>query len=266
MLVAHPFVDCHAHVYTRSMPVSATAWHIPPADAPIEDYIATLDRHGVHFAVLAAASIYGDYNDYQLDAVRRYKRLRTTVIVSPDIDLYAMRRMKEDGVVGIRFQFRNVKTPPDLTSYEYRRLMRRVADLDWHIQLHDEGARLPDHIAKIEASGAKLVIDHFGRPTPGLGINSAGFQAVLRSIESGNTWVKASAAFRIEPAQDCPLFAATLLKHAGPERLLWGSDWPFAAFEDKVTYAQTLERYAAHFPDEAVRRAMDLTALKLFFN
>ncbi|MDB5532625.1 MAG: putative metal-dependent hydrolase, TIM-barrel fold [Hyphomicrobiales bacterium] len=265
-LVANPIVDCHAHVYTRSMPTSGTAWHLPPADATIEDYIKTLDAHGVHFAVLAAASIYGDYNDYALEAVRRHKRLRTTVIVSPDIDLYAMRRMKEDGVVGVRFQFRNVASPPDLSSFEYRRLMRRIADLDWHVHLHDEGERLPNYIETIEACGPKLVIDHFGRPTKGLGVNSEGFQAVLRSIERGNTWVKASAAFRIEPAADAAVFASALLKHAGPERLLWGSDWPFAAFETSMTYGKTLEDFSANFPDESVRRAIDLTALKFYFS
>jgi predicted TIM-barrel fold metal-dependent hydrolase len=192
--------------------------------------------------------------------------MRTTVIVSPDIDLYTMRRMKDEGVVGIRFQFRNVAAPPDLTSFEYRRLMRRAADLDWHVHLHDEGERLPQFIEAIEASGVRLVIDHFGRPTAGQGLNSAGFQAVLRAVERGRTWVKTSAAFRIEPPGDAALFAAALLQHAGAERLMWGSDWPFAAFEDTMTYGQTLDTFGANFPDEAVRRAMDLTALRFYFS
>jgi predicted TIM-barrel fold metal-dependent hydrolase len=34
-------------------------------------------------------------------------------------------------------------------------------------------------------------------------------------------------------AQDC---ARALLAAAEPERLLWGSDWPFAAFEDRMRY------------------------------
>jgi predicted TIM-barrel fold metal-dependent hydrolase len=49
-----PIVDSHAHVYTTDMPLSATAWHKPPADATIEQYVATLDQHGVKYAVLAA--------------------------------------------------------------------------------------------------------------------------------------------------------------------------------------------------------------------
>src|SRR3954463_716538 len=150
-----PLVDSHAHVYRTDMPQTATAWHHPPADATIEDYLATLDAAGVSFGVIAAASLYGDYNDYTLEAVRRHKRLRATVIVRPDADLYMLRKMKDDGIVGIRFQFRNVASPPDLTSSEYRRLLRRVADLDWHVHLHDNGARLPAFIDAIEAAGPR---------------------------------------------------------------------------------------------------------------
>ena len=65
-----PIVDSHAHVYTTDMPLSATAWHKPPADATIEQYIATLDRHGVQHAVLSAASLFDDYNEYSIEATR----------------------------------------------------------------------------------------------------------------------------------------------------------------------------------------------------
>lgn len=262
-----PLVDCHAHLYTLDMPLEGTAWHKPPHDATVEQYIDTLDRHGVRHAVLAAASIYGDYNDYQIRACRRHRRLRTTVILSPDADLYTMERMKEDGVVGIRFQWRNVAELPDLTSAPYRRLLRRVADLDWHVHLHDDGPRLPPAIAAIEAAGARLVIDHFGRPDPAHGIRCAGFQAILRAVERGRTWVKLSAGFRLPSEQAAIDYAAELLKFAGPERLLWGSDWPFAAFESSMRYEQAIAGFARWVPDPVARRIIGAeTPLRLYFS
>lgn len=260
-----PLVDSHAHVYTTDMPLAPTSWHKPPADAPIERYVETLDQAGVACAVLAAASLFDDYNDYAIASVRGSPRLRTTVILHPDTDAYTMRAMKADGVVGIRLQLRNAAVIPDLRSFEYRRLLRRVADLDWHVQLHDLGPRLPDSIAAIESAGAKLVIDHFGRPDPRLGVNCAGFQAVLRSVARGRTWVKLSAGFRLEPPASAVPLAAALLQHAGTERLLWGSDWPFAAFEDTVRYEDTLRDFVLWVPDAAKRRAIGETALKLYF-
>src|SRR5689334_14985877 len=96
---APPIVDVHAHVYKRDMPQPGTAWHRPPADATTEDYLATLDKAGVRFGVLAAASTYGDYNDYALEATRNNKRLRTTVIVHPDCDPFVLREMNDSGAV-----------------------------------------------------------------------------------------------------------------------------------------------------------------------
>src|SRR4051794_35371489 len=48
-----PLVDSHSHVYTTDMPLPATAWHKPPADATTEQLIETLDGHGVSFGVIA---------------------------------------------------------------------------------------------------------------------------------------------------------------------------------------------------------------------
>jgi predicted TIM-barrel fold metal-dependent hydrolase len=260
-----PIVDSHAHVYTTDMPLSATAWHKPPADATIEQYIATLDRHGVQYAVLAAASLFDDYNEYSIEAARRHKRLRTTAIVKPTIDPYVMRLMKDDGVVGVRFQWRNVKDLPDITTPEYRKFFRRVRDLDWHVHINQTADKLASPIATLHAAGVKLVIDHFGHPQKG-GVNCPGFQAVMRAIDQGRTWVKLSAGYRLESpqvAQDC---ARALLAHAGPERLLWGSDWPFAAFEDRMRYEHAIASFTQWVPDPAVRRRISgETALRLYF-
>jgi predicted TIM-barrel fold metal-dependent hydrolase len=218
-----PIIDTHAHVYTLDMPQISEAWHRPSADASIDDYIAALDENNVTFGVLAAASLYGDYNDYQLEAVRRCKRLRTTVIVDPRTDVDKLRRMNDVGVVGIRLQFRNVANVPDLKSYEYQVLLRRIADLGWHVQLHDDAARLPNYIAAIESAGPRLVIDHMARPEAASGGESEGFLAVLRAVERGKTWVKISGGFRIEPDGYAATIASKLLRHVGPQRLMWGS-------------------------------------------
>ena len=263
-----PLVDSHAHAYTLDMPLSPSAWHRPPHDAPIETYIKELDAHGVTHAVLAGASIYGDYNDYQIDALRKYPRLRGTVIINnPLIDRYILQMMKQDGVVGVRFQRRNVDNPPDLSSPEYKLLLRRIADLGWHAHLlENDGERIIKPLKDLEASGVRLVIDHFGRPDPNKGVNCEGFKAVLRSVEGGNTWVKLSAGYRQASPEAAKELARALLKSAGPERLLWGSDWPFAAFEDKVSYADTIRDFFDWIPDSGARRKIGgETAFKFYF-
>jgi predicted TIM-barrel fold metal-dependent hydrolase len=261
-----PIVDSHAHVWTTDMPLSATAWHKPPGDATIEQYVATLDAHGVKHAVLAAASLFDDYNEYSIEAARRHKRLRTTAIVKPAIDPYVMRMMRDDGVVGVRLQWRNVKDLPDITTPEYRKFFRRVRDLDWHVHINQNADKLAAPIATLQAAGVKLVIDHFGHPQKG-GVNCPGFQSVLRAADNGCTWVKLSAGYRLESPQVARDCARALLASYGPERLLWGSDWPFAAFEDRMRYEHAVASFKEWIPDAAARRIISGdTALRLYFS
>ena len=261
-----PLVDSHAHVYTTNMPLAATAWHTPPHDATIALYVDTLAQHGVQYAVLAAASLYDDYNEYSLEATRKHKHLRTTAIVKPTIDPYVMRLMKAEGVVGVRLQWRNVANPPDITSPEYRKFFRRVADLDWHVHINQSGPLLAAPIKALQAMGVKLVIDHFGHPQPGKGVNCEGFQGLLRAVENGRTWVKLSAGYRLESPAVAEACAHELVKHYGPERLLWGSDWPFAAFEDRMSYADAVSAFPRWVPDAHARRIIGgETPLRLYF-
>jgi predicted TIM-barrel fold metal-dependent hydrolase len=273
-----PIVDAHAHIFTQDMPLGDSAWHRPEYGFTAEDYLRTLDEHGVHFGVIAGISIYGYYNDYMLEQLRKYKRLRGTVNIPPTTDRYVLERMKEDGVVGVRLQLTRRKELPDLGSEEYRLLLRRIADLDWHVHVVVEGQLWPGVLQKLEASGARIVIDHFGHPNPEEGENCAGFQAVLRSVDKGRTWVKLSAGYRLTWAEPGPTqrdpraqemarrLARKLVEHVGPERLLWGSDCPFVGHEAAVTYQDTLDDLASWVPDVATRRKISATALKLYFS
>lgn len=261
-------VDAHAHVFDFATPLAPGAWHRPAAEATIEQYLALLDAHGVRRGVLAAASIYGTNNGYALDACRRHaQRLRTTVILDPECSLAEMKSLAASGAVGIRLQWRNVAKTPDLASPTWRAFLHRIAKLDWHVELHDDSARLAHPLAALEAAGVKIVVDHFGRPGEGAGIRCPGFQRLLRSIETGRTWVKLSSAFRLVSPQLAIDAAQALLRCAGPERLMWGSDWPFAAFESTIDYGQTLATFEDWVPDAAARRRIGSeTPLAFYFN
>jgi predicted TIM-barrel fold metal-dependent hydrolase len=67
--------------------------------------------------------------------------------------MYTLERMKADGIVGIRLFFRRVPNLPDLHSLEYRLLMRRVRDLDWHVHTLVSSPELPEVIKAVEDAG-----------------------------------------------------------------------------------------------------------------
>jgi predicted TIM-barrel fold metal-dependent hydrolase len=272
-----PIVDAHAHIFNRDMPLAASAWTVPAYDFTAEDYLAELDRHGVHFGVLSAISLSGFYNDYTIAAACRSGRLRATAIVAPGADPYLLRRMRDDGVVGIRFQLARLERLPDLADEGHQLLLRRVRDLDWHVHVAIEGPRLPPILAVLEKAGVKIVLDHFAHPDPEAGSACGGFQAALRAADRGRTWIKLSAGFRLlgpeswrEAGDDrseelADAITATLLRDLGPERLLWGSDAPFIGYEGRVSYADAIARFHRRVPAARDRRAISDAALRLYF-
>jgi predicted TIM-barrel fold metal-dependent hydrolase len=272
-----PVIDAHAHIFTRDMPVADAAWLVPDYGFTAEDYLKVLDAHGVHFGVIAGISIFGNYNDYMLEALRRNPRLRGTVNIDPATDRYTLERMKADGIVGVRLQLSRRKELPDLGNEQWRLLLRRVADLNWHVHVALEGPLMPRVLPQLEASGVRVVLDHFAHPDLAQGLDGEGFQAVLRSVAAGRTWVKLSAGFRLTWAsrggerpdpvamQLAQAAAERLVREAGPERLVWGSDCPFVGHEN-VRYADTLRWFEEWVPSRQTRRRMADTALRLYFS
>jgi predicted TIM-barrel fold metal-dependent hydrolase len=259
-------VDAHAHVFLRDMPHIANPRHRIAYDFGFAQYLAELDRHGVERGVIAAASPYGDYNDYTIAALRAHpQRLRGTVILDPGVERYVMEAMARDGGVGVRLPFISLPALPDLSSFEWQRLLRRIRDLGWHVHLHLDGPRLPQVLPALEASGVKLVVDHFGRPDPELGVQCPGFRMMLGLLGNGRTWVKVSAAYRLGK-EAAASYGRELLKQAGADRLLWASDCPFVGHEKEVTYRETIDAVLAWVPEGPAReRIFSENALALYF-
>jgi len=265
-MIDAPLVDAHFHLYERSMPLTATAWHVPEHDASVEQCLATLDAHGVHFGVVSAASLFGTYNDYVRRALRQHRRLRGTCMPDLNWDMDQFERLHADGMVGVRLLWRPLATIPDLTSEPYRRLLRRCADFGWHVHLTDKAERLDHTVRQIEAAGVNVVLDHLGLVDTPQGVSDPGFVAILAAIERGRTWVKLSAGFRFKTPGLADACAQHLVAAGGWERLFWASDWPFAGFEGQVRYADTVADLARWVPDPAMRQCVGArTPMRFFF-
>jgi predicted TIM-barrel fold metal-dependent hydrolase len=258
-------IDAHVHVFTTDMPLIDNPRHAPNYSFTHQQLIATMDAHGVGRAVIAAASPWGDYNDYTLAALRAHRqRLRGTVILKPTVDRFALEAMDREGVVGVRLPFIGLPALPDITIFEYRAFFHRLADLGWHVHPHVDGDDLPKILPTLEASGVTIVVDHLGRPEPRAGVASAGFKALLRSIDKGRTFVKVSAGYRLGPA--AVGYARELLRVAGPDRLVWASDCPFVGHENQFPYQSTIDWLVECLPEVAARaKIFGETALKLYF-
>lgn len=276
-----PLVDSHFHIFPAGLPYTATAHSRPDYSLTAEEHIATMDAYGVQFGVVAAMSLTGFYNDYVVESLRANRRLRGTVYVPPTIGRGELREMDEAGIVGIRL-FRSASSfgaPEDLETHEYQVLLRRVRDLDWHVHVVGIPEQFGPTLDVLNAAGVKIVVDHFGHADLKLLEHSPHYDAILRSVDLGRTWIKISGGFRLTDAE-APRTAADyaearererhldrfLLDKYGADRLVWGSDAPFVGHEGAVTYKDRIDSYVYAIPSNATRRAIDRTALKLYFS
>ncbi|MFV3075345.1 amidohydrolase family protein [Niveispirillum fermenti] len=264
MIADPPIVDAHAHIITRRMPFREDAWIRPDYEYTAEDFIADLDRHGVAFGIVTAASLYGDYNDYTLTSLARYRRLRATVMLEPETDAATIRSLRDQGVVGVRMQWKVDAAPPDFHSFPYRKFLNRLADCGMHVELNASADQQAIVLPVLAAHGIDVVVDHFGLLRAPDGMDGDGFQSILRAVAGGRTWVKISAGFRLGPGLRRAA-SARLLAEAGGDRLLWGSDAPFVGKESAISYGDTLAQFQELVPDAAVRRRISDAALRLCF-
>lgn len=107
-------------------------------------------------------------------------------------------------------------------------------------------------------SGARILVDHCGRPSPEAGLDEPGFQALLDLGRSGCAAVKLSgyAKFSREPypyADTLP-FLRALIDAFTLDACMWGSDWPFLRAPERIDYGPLLKLVEHLLPDARERR------------
>jgi predicted TIM-barrel fold metal-dependent hydrolase len=261
-------VDSHAHVFVHGLPLAPHRRHAPDYDATLADYLSLLDRHGVSHGVLVQPSFLGTDNSFLLDALRRERtRLRGVVMLDPSTSAPQLRALDARGVCGIRLNLLGLPIP-DLRGDLWSGFLARLHALDWHVEVHREAVDLRQCVEPLLLAGCKVVVDHFGRPASNVEGSDGGFQWLLAQAATGRVWVKLAAAYRNwneEDGMQSTTAATALLAHFGPERLLWGSDWPHTQHRERAGFASAQRALDRWIPDpEARRRILRDTPAALF--
>lgn len=259
-------VDGHAHVFLQDMPLAAARRYAPSHDATPADYLRLLDAHGVTHGVLVQPSFLGQDNGYLLKMLQAHaQRLRGVVMLDPATDEAQLESLDAAGVVGVRLNLMGLPLP-NLDAPHWQRFLARLKALNWHLELHRQAADLAPLLDAPLRAGCRVVVDHFGRPDALQGAADPGLAALLRRAASGRVWVKLSAAYRNGPDADAARSCAgRLLAAFGPERLVWGSDWPHTQHQGLADYTSSLAALSDWVPDAAQRaRILGSTAAELF--
>jgi predicted TIM-barrel fold metal-dependent hydrolase len=249
--------DCHHHIYDSKYPIAPSAT-LKPGDAKVADYRALQQRIGTTRNVVVQPSTYGTDNSCTLDGMAQLgPASRGVAVVDTSVTDAELKRLNGLGIRGIRF---NLVQAGATTVDMLEPLSKRIADLGWHVQIHQTGdgiVKMEDVLQKV---ASPIVFDHMGRIPKDVGVDHPAYTVISRLIDKGRTWVKISGAYmdtKVGPPTyaDSTKLARALVKLA-PQRMVWGSDWPHptAKDDDKPNDATLVDLLTEWAPDEATRR------------
>jgi predicted TIM-barrel fold metal-dependent hydrolase len=220
-------VDCHHHIYDARFPTAPNAT-LKPGDASVADYRALQRRIGTKRNVIVQPSTYGIDNRLLVESLAAFgKNARGVAVVNTEVTDAELKQLHAAGVRGIRFNL----APPGTTTLDMvRPLAQRVAPLGWHVQVNAPAAALREAQAIWSDLPCPVVFDHLGRVLQPGKLDQATFAMVRELVQKDKAWVKLSG-FYLDSQFRAPTYAdsvkiASTYATEGPERVVWGSDWP----------------------------------------
>jgi predicted TIM-barrel fold metal-dependent hydrolase len=184
----------------------------------------------------------------------RYKGI---AVVANDATLDELQALKREGVVGVAW---------NVTHYgvDYYKdaepLLQKLVALEMFVDIQVEHDQLVRMMPLLTNPGARILVDHCGRPTVDAGFGQPGFRALLQLGATGRAFVKLSGfvKFSREPPrhEDTWPFITALVDAFTLDHCLWASDWPYLRAPVRVDYGVLLHIALTLFPDASDRRKL----------
>ena len=261
--------DCHLHVFgdPATYPYAADKRNTPPA-MPLAEYMAGYNdfarRCGIERMVFTQPSTYGRDNTCMLDAIRMCGgNARGIVDIDENAPGAELERLTQAGVVGIRFNLGPPNRPREAGLMEkhlarLQRLDARCAEIGWQIDILSPSWLIIDMLDVYRKFKSKFTLAHFGMF---LARDGAKQPALLKMTEflrndGDRCHMKLTAPYRMasEPKFEDSTVIAHALIEAAPDRVIWGSDYPYLSNAHRVNSIDLFNLVAQWMPDAAMRQ------------
>jgi predicted TIM-barrel fold metal-dependent hydrolase len=240
-------VDAHVHIWRKDpgFPDPGVTFMSPASDIPLELLRHYMDEHGVDRAVLVQPMYPGGDNSLVADAARAEPdRYAAVCVVDPRLPEAPDRLehwVKERGCRGLRLR---PSFAAETAAFENDALWRRVRALGVVVSVLARMEHVPA-IARVAGSFPEvpIIVDHFAHPDPD-------FQPLLALADRPNVLVKVSGfhnfSKRPYPHEDGDAVFRAVLDRFGPDRMIWGSDFPHVLL--KAGYGPALHHLERRYP------------------
>ena len=224
-------IDVHNHIVgpQSKYPMAATRTYTPP-EASTAQLRALRAQLGVARNVIVQPSFYGFDNSCLVDALKDLGNSAGGIaVVQQNVSDAELKRLAGAGCVGVRLNLATAGArDPKVAIDAINGFAPRFVPLGWHIQINT-GLPVVAAIAQTVADlKVPVVFDHMANLEAEKGANQPGFGALVDLVKGRNTYVKLSAPYNLSKRTDwsdvVPLAKALIA--AGPDRMLWGTNWP----------------------------------------
>lgn len=221
--------DAHGHIFpapelyptqNESMPLT-----------PVEFYLDVHGQLGFERGVLVQGGAYKFDNRAMLDALALHpETLRGVSLLPADTPESELEAHRAAGVRALRF------TRGGASRIDgFAEIVPQMKALNLHAEMFIGLEYFIERAGELLAPGVPLVLDHLAGPfDAGIGVDAPAFRRLLDLIADNPIWVKLTPQrnSRAYPGYfDTRPFVDALIDTA-PDRMVWGSDWPFPNMGD----------------------------------
>eukprot|EP00465_Bigelowiella_longifila_P011366 CAMPEP_0185265014 /NCGR_PEP_ID=MMETSP1359-20130426/25982_1 /TAXON_ID=552665 /ORGANISM="Bigelowiella longifila, Strain CCMP242" /LENGTH=331 /DNA_ID=CAMNT_0027854041 /DNA_START=1 /DNA_END=996 /DNA_ORIENTATION=- len=242
--------DSHIHVWgdgTQPYPYDNDPPDVLRKICDAEKFVANAKNAQVSGALIVQPINYRFDHSYVASVIARYPKFFTGMaLADPAVEPVKaesyLRNLKKDGFVALRFN--PYLWNGSMADESGKAIYAKAGELGMPVGVMCFKG-LPQHMPDIKSllehsSDTKLIVDHWGffrQPATGgtdpkTSVSEDAWNDLLSLSKYPQVYVKISALFRVsgeqEPYSDLKPRLDDLLKHFGPSRLMWGSDYPFA--------------------------------------
>jgi L-fuconolactonase len=248
--------------------------YTPTTPGSVEVLRAQMDEAGVDRAFTISPWVYQWDCRYTLDSLAKHRSwLAAGVLVnprSPDAPATLERYVRDYGVSGLRMQGR-ITGQGAIDDPAATALWAKAAELDLTVDVnatHEEYDMVRRRVEQFPQT--RIILDHCGYVSPDLAPKEQSVAPVTDMAKYPNVYAKLSflgiASVDGYPFADAHWMIRDIVNAFGPQRCMFGTNFPKAQYDPTCTYKQTVELFQHHLPlsDDERRWILGGTAATLW--